>query len=106
MLFSILLAAQSANYTVASTVSTSLLARQCGRPGDDLAANFCSGYVLATFDLLSSKRLICPSDGVTTEQTMAVARHYLSDHPELWDRSPSWVIERAMRETYACRNSK
>ena len=99
------LAMQSEGYVVASTASTSVLAKICKDADSDLAADFCSGYVLATFDLLSRKRLICPTDGVTTEQTMAVARRYLASHPELWDRSPSWVIERALVEAYRCRRN-
>jgi hypothetical protein len=90
-------------YTIASTASTSLLAEQCSKSPGDLAADFCSGYVLGTFDSLSAERHICPSDNVTTEQTMAVARLYLSAHPELWDRGPSWVLKRAFSAAYPCR---
>ena len=62
----------------------------------------CTGYVLATFDALSSHHFICPSDGVTSQQTMAVGRKFPADHPELWDRQPSFVIERALRAAYPC----
>lgn len=91
-------------YTVASTATTSLLARQCERSRDALSADFCSGYVLGTFDSLSGRKTVCPSDNVTTEQTMAVARRYLKDHPELWDRAPSWVLEQAFKAAYPCRH--
>ena len=92
----------TAHSHVASTATTSLLATTCNESRANLAADFCSGYVLATFDLLSAKGIVCPSDSVTTEQTMVVARRFLSSHPELWDRTPSWVIERALREAYPC----
>lgn len=100
----VLLAEQQAkSYTVASTASTDALVRECGSADADLTVNFCTGYVLATFDALSRHRLICPSDGVTSQQTMAVARRYLTTHPEVWDRSPSFVLERAFKAAYPCR---
>lgn len=98
------LAAQPGGY-FGSTASTSILARVCAASRDNLEVDFCSGYVLATYDTLSRYGVICPGEGVTTEKTMAVVRRFLETHPELWDRSPSWVVEQALREAYPCRKS-
>jgi len=42
---------------IGSTATSSLLATACKVSRTDLAADFCSGYVLSTFDLLSRHRL-------------------------------------------------
>jgi hypothetical protein len=90
-------------YTIASAATTSLLAHQCSTSREELSADFCSGYVLGTFDSLSAAQRICPTDKATTEQVMAVARLYLSGHPELWEKAPSWVLEQAFKAAYPCR---
>lgn len=87
---------------IVSTASPSLLATICGESKTQLGANFCTGYIVATFDRMSITREVCPGSGVTTEQKVAVGRRFVETHPELWDRHPSYVLDLAFKAAFAC----
>jgi hypothetical protein len=87
---------------ILSTATTAVLAAVCRESKNPLGANFCTGYILAAYDRMSMSRQICPRDGITTEQVMAVGRQFLASHPELWDRHPSYVLELAFGAAFGC----
>jgi len=93
----------SADYVYASTVKTEQLAATCaGTAGRPLEQNFCTGYVLATYDALSASKAICPGPGASTLQVMAVVRKYLAEHPEEWDKFASDVVGTPLKATFVC----
>lgn len=96
--------ADAAAFIVQSTVTTSHLAGICGPDSAKLDADLCTGYVLASFDSLAFDQKICPSKGVTTEQVMAIGRHFLNAHPDIWDKAPQFVLREAMTTAFPCVN--
>ena len=87
-----------------SSINTPDLVEGCLADGRDLlAADFCTGYVLGTFDRLSATRQICPIYGSATASAMGVAVKFLRDHPERWSEGPSFLLTDAFKKAYPCR---
>lgn len=92
------------DYYVASAATTTQLADICAEdPSRPMRADFCTGYILATYDRMSFSDAICPSLTATSAQAVAVARKYIADHPERWDTHPSVVVAEALRTAFPCR---
>ena len=51
---------------------------------------------------MSAGRRICPSNMVTTEQVIAIGRKAITDHPEIWDRHPSYVVGSLFLSVFPC----
>ena len=66
-------------------------------------ANFCSGYILATFDRLALDRMICPHVTVTNRQLIAIGRKYLQDKQVKEHRLASEHMREAFRKAFPCR---
>jgi hypothetical protein len=88
-----------------STVETRLLAQACDATAgkDPLDANVCTGYLLGSFDQMSFAHLICPPDGFSTQQAMAIGRKYLKDNPEKWHLHPAFLLREAFSGSFPCR---
>ena len=65
-------------------------------------ADFCSGFMLSSFDQLSYAGTVCGRLGATPGQIIAVGKKYLSDHPELWDRPPAFLLKTAFVAAFPC----
>ncbi|WP_140847368.1 Rap1a/Tai family immunity protein [Sphingomonas glacialis] len=88
----------------ASTASTEMLATICAEAHDEARrADFCTGYVLATYDTLAINGFICPNPNSSTDQVMALARRRLADHPEDWDKQPSYVLSATFKKVFPCK---
>ncbi|MCJ2070051.1 hypothetical protein MKK75_14815 [Methylobacterium sp. J-030] len=87
---------------VVSTVTTSMLLAECRGSRSELSADFCLGYIIAYFDLMSIRREICPKSGAATQQASAIGRRFVEAHPELWDRHPSYLLELAFKAAFPC----
>jgi hypothetical protein len=87
-----------------SALPTSNVQQACAtRPESDTTEDFCVGYVLGVFDALAINRVICPPpSGSLTMQAVAIARLFLAAHPELWDRVPSSLLQRAYTAAFPC----
>ena len=86
-----------------TSAKTDELAEICAQTATrPLEANFCTGYVMATVDALAVNKVICLGPSATTIQVMAIARKYLADHPETWDRQPSYVLGEAFKSVFVC----
>ena len=69
------------------------------KPND---ADFCSGFMLSSFDQLSISRIVCARLGSTPSQIVEVGKKYLSEHPELWDRPPAFLLKAAFVAAFPC----
>ena len=88
---------------VATSAKTEMLAEICVKPsGKALTADFCTGYIMATFDSLAIAGKVCGNENTSTVQIVAVGRKYLADHPESWDKQPAWVLGEIFRKTFPC----
>lgn len=95
--------APAATPIVASSLTIPLLLQTCEGARTDLTANFCTGYIMGTFDALSFARKICPPDnGVDTLQAVSFTRKYLSDHPEEWGKAPGILVASALKQLFPC----
>lgn len=89
--------------TYLSTMTTADLVQACNRPRQELAMDFCTGYILGVYDALSLSREMCPRESsAATLQAVAIARKYLNDHPELWDRAPPYLLATAFKQAFPC----
>lgn len=66
-------------------------------------ANFCSGYILATFDRLALDRMICPPVTVTNLQLITIGRKYLQGKKRKRDRLASEYMREAFSKAFPCR---
>ena len=103
MFYALLLLATPVDGSYVATVATTAhLVQNCEQSTDDQIASYCSGYIMAAFDVLSQARLICPVYGVSTKQVLAVAKKYLKDHPESWDTAPGYLLRTAFVQAFPC----
>lgn len=69
----------------------------------DLArATSYSGYVTGVADLQKMMQVVCPRDGVTVSQLVALVSQFIEAHPEHWDRNAAAVVSGALREAFPC----
>lgn len=66
-------------------------------------ANFCSGYILATFDRLALDRMICPPVTVTNRQLIAIGRKSLQGTQTKKARLASEHMREAFSKAFPCR---
>jgi Rap1a immunity proteins len=74
----------------------------CNDAPGPLAETYCLGYVAAVYDTMTFAEEVCPPTGVTTEQIVAVARKYFSDHPEKWGAHPAFLLRTAFKSAFPC----
>lgn len=86
-----------------SELSTYDLAETCKASKETLSTDFCTGYIVATFDRMSLTRAICPTGSAMTGRAVAVARKYIADHPERWGEPPVIIVAEALKTAFACR---
>ena len=63
---------------------------------------FCQGYIVAKLESTSVLGDSCPSKGVTQHQAVTVVVKYLTEHPELRDRSAHWLVYKALSGAFPC----
>lgn len=94
----------SDGYIYVSTVKSAELASQCATEAEtSLTGDFCTGYLVAVLDTLSTNKIICPGPGFSTIQAVVIGRRYLAGHPEQWSYHPSWILSKAYKSAFACR---
>jgi len=86
-----------------STANTSQLSEICTTDHGPDEADFCTGYILATYDQLALNGKICPPRGATTRQASVIGRKFIADHPERWAEHPSFVLASAFKAAFPCR---
>ena len=66
--------------------------------------SWCRGYVDGMAEALMTFGRVCPPniDRISGVQVNAVVRRYLEAHPELWDRPPIFLVDRALSEAFPC----
>lgn len=90
-------------YVVQSSTETFRLQQECEKSRELLAGDFCAGYIIGVFDALAWERVICPpSTGGTTASALAIAKRYLTNHPEKWSSAPSAVVREALEGAFPC----
>lgn len=85
-----------------SSITSYEVARSCERSTELLEEDFCSGYIVATFDALALTHQVCGSGDSLTAQIVAIGKKYLKEHPEEWDKAPPWVLRKAFQQTFPC----
>lgn len=96
-------AASPTSVVTLSSTQTGRLVQACEGVATDLRETFCTGYILAALDAFSIEGAVCPAGtGATTITAVAVARKYLSDHPQQWGDPPIVVLRRALQDTFPC----
>jgi len=89
------------DYYTSGTTANVLLPTCGSQPSN--RADFCSGYILASYDQLSRRGLVCSGEGVSNSQVIAVTLKYVNERPELWARDSSFLIEQALTRAFPCR---
>ena len=73
--------------------NTQQLAKYCStRDTFSDLPDFCSGYLLATFDQLTLEGQVCAEDGVTPQQVIATGKKILEDNPQSWSKPPGVIL--------------
>jgi hypothetical protein len=86
-----------------SALTTAVLVNTCnGSSANMLGFDGCTGYILGVADQLSISGAICPGEGPATLQFSAVARKFLTDHPEKWDQHPAALVREALAAAFPC----
>jgi hypothetical protein len=89
---------------VVSSLTTSQLVELCRGKDDDPTADFCTGYMLAAFDALSSARQICPApDRSSNVAVTAAARKYLRKQGKKSSAAPAFVVRQGLKEAFPCK---
>lgn len=103
----VVLANQASAQPVAlSSTKTNDLARECSQSVDILSGDFCTGYILGVFDTLAINNQVCGAPDDLAERVLAVGRNYVRDHPEDWDKAPTFVLGKAFRNAFPCGRSQ
>jgi hypothetical protein len=94
------------NYLTANDLHSNLRDLQAGWAHDP-NANLISGvrgygYVLGVGDSLKAFGIICPPDGVTIEQEVAIVQKYLDANPESWTNGAEGQIFVALHKVWPC----
>lgn len=92
--------------TIVSGTESYWLAERCGKARSTAAADFCSGYILASLDRLSLEGVICPTAEGLNVRALAVVKKYIADHPERWDGHPAALVEEALVFGFPCRSGQ
>jgi len=94
---------QTTSYLSVSSVTGAMIAEECEKSsGTNLDA--CNSYMLGVADTLQIDRKSCrPPSEAGTLQTVTIARRYIHDHPELWDRHPAYLVRSALIAAFPCR---
>ncbi len=87
-----------------SGIQGAQVATSCQAATDNTAISLCSSYALGVFDAMAEQNLICSDRETTIAQIVAVGKKELADHPEDWSKPPSWVLGRAFKRAFPCRN--
>jgi len=98
-----LFASQTSSYLSVSGVTGAMIAEECEKSScTNLDA--CNCYILGVADTLQIDLKSCrpPSDAGTL-QTLTIARRYIHDHPELWDRHPAYLVRKSLIAAFPCR---
>jgi hypothetical protein len=85
----------------ASPVTTPILIDSCKSfvaTAPTVEANFCTGYILATYDQLTASHQICPRSAIGPVQIVSIATKYLRDNPRMWNRHPNALLKAAFSE--------
>jgi hypothetical protein len=89
---------------VVSSLTTPQLVELCRGKDDDPTADFCTGYMLAAFDALSSARQICPApDRSSNVAVTAAARRYLRKQGKKSSAAPAFVVRQGFKEAFPCK---
>jgi len=89
---------------VVSSLTTPQLVELCRGKDDDPTADFCTGYMLAAFDALSSARQICPApDRSSNVAVTAAARKYLRKQGKKSSAAPAFVVRQGLKEAFPCK---
>ncbi|MBY9063159.1 hypothetical protein K7957_09455 [Sphingomonas yunnanensis] len=89
---------------VVSSLTTPQLVELCRGRDDDPTADFCTGYMLAAFDALSSARQICPApDRSSNVAVTAAARRYLRKQGKKSSAAPAFVVRQGLKEAFPCK---
>ncbi|MBW6528092.1 hypothetical protein KZ813_14710 [Sphingomonas sp. RHCKR7] len=103
MLLAALLAAAD-RPVVVSSLTTPQLIELCQGKDDDPTADFCTGYMLAAFDALSSARQICPSpEKASNLAVTAAARKYLRKKGKKSSAAPAFVVRQGLKDAFPCK---
>jgi hypothetical protein len=93
--------AQTSPVVRLSALTTGVLVNTCnGSSANMLSFDGCTGYILGIADQLSLSGAICPREGPATLQFSAVARKFLTDHPEKWDKHPAALVTEALAAAF------
>ena len=84
----------------------------CGSTLEGPAPQFCWLYIEGVADGISlaagtdsagnGRASFCLPIGVKSDQMADVVRHYLFGHPEIRDRSASWLVLQALNDAFPC----
>lgn len=72
----------------------------CSETSDD--ESYCSAYIMGVHDALSTHGELCPSDGVTRTQIVAVVMTRLRAAPATWHYPGYFSVAEALIEAFAC----
>jgi hypothetical protein len=67
--------------------------------------DFCSGYILATFDQLTLDGKVCGGYGVTPQQVDATGKKILEDNPQSWSQPPGVILKQVFARVYTCQKA-
>ena len=86
-----------------SAVMGNVLAQECAGDESKAAADFCNGYILGAADQLQVIGKTCrPASDTAIQQTIAIARRYLREHPEEWPKHGFFLVQTALMQAYPC----
>jgi hypothetical protein len=87
-----------------SSVKSIDLVELCERSqsGQGVQLDPCAAYILGAADALSVAGRFCNSGNAWTIQAVAVARRYISEHPEKWGAHPYSLVEAALSQAFPC----
>lgn len=89
-------------YVSLSSISGAVIAEECAKERG-LVLDTCATYILGVADALQLTRDTCrPHSDAGSLQTVAIARRYISAHPDKWGWAPAALIREALVKSFPC----
>lgn len=72
-----------------------------GSEQDAVDSAFANGYILGVIDT-KARTVLCIPSGVKSDQLFAIVDKYVTQHPQLWNKSAEFLVLSALWDAFPC----